>query len=127
MSSWRALRRLFSCTGDAAPQYISGIAGLGLINYAFNAMFAISLSMFTRGLMNGSRSVLNRSVLIFLLVGVAGAVAVLFAGRALVIGAVRSERHVRSAVFAAVNRLPLTTIERLGPGEVLSRLTNDTA
>ena len=71
--------------------------------------------------------VLNRSVLIFLLVGLAGAVAVLFAGRALVIGAVRSERHVRSAVFAAVNRLPLTTIERLGPGEVLSRLTNDTA
>lgn len=127
MSSWRALRRLFSCAGDAAPQYVSGIAGLGLINYAFNAMFAVSLAMFTRGLMNGSRSVLNRSVLIFLLVGLAGAVAVLFAGRALVIGAVRSERHVRSAVFAAVNRLPLTTIERLGPGEVLSRLTNDTA
>ncbi|MCX6085967.1 MAG: ABC transporter ATP-binding protein [Caldiserica bacterium] len=127
MSSWRALKRLFSCAGDAAPQYISGIAGLGLINYAFNAMFAISLSMLTRGLMNGSRSMLNRSVLIFLLVGLAGAVAVLFAGRALVIGAVRSERHVRSAAFAAVNRLPLTTIERLGPGEVLSRLTNDTA
>ncbi|MCX6062785.1 MAG: ABC transporter ATP-binding protein [Caldiserica bacterium] len=127
MSSWRALKRLFSCSGDAAPQYISGITGLGLINYAFNAMFAISLSMLTRGLMNSSRSVLNRSVLIFLLVGLAGAVAVLFAGRALVIGAVRSERHVRSAAFAAVNRLPLATIERLGPGEVLSRLTNDTA
>ena len=127
MSSGRVLKRLFSCAGDATPQYISGIAGLGLINYAFNAMFAISLAMFTRGLMNGSRSVLNRSVLIFLLVGLAGAVAVLFAGRALVIGAVRSERHVRSAAFAAVNRLPLATIERLGPGEVLSRLTNDTA
>lgn len=127
MSSWRVLKRLFSCAGDATPQYISGITGLGLINYAFNAMFAISLAMFTRGLMNGSRSVLNRSVLIFLLVGLAGAVAVLFAGRALVIGAVRSERHVRSAAFAAVNRLPLATIEHLGPGEVLSRLTNDTA
>jgi len=118
---------LFSCTGDAAPQYLSGIAGLGLINYAFNAMFAVSLAMFTRGLMNGSRSTLNRSVLIFLLVGLAGAIAVLFAGRALVIGAVRSERHVRSSAFAAVNRLPLTAIEHLGPGEVLSRLTNDTA
>lgn len=127
MSSWKALKRLFSCAGDAAPQYISGIAGLGLINYAFNALFAISLSMFTRGLMNGSRMVLNRSVLVFLLVGLAGAVAVLFAGRALVIGALRSERHVRSAAFAAVNRLPLATVERLGPGEVLSRLTNDTA
>lgn len=127
MSSWKVLKRLFSCTGDAAPQYISGIAGLGLINYAFNAMFAVSLAMFTRGLMNGNRSVLNRSVLIFLLVGLAGAVAVLFAGRALVVGAVRSERHVRSKAFAAVNRLPLATIERLGPGEVLSRLTNDTA
>jgi ATP-binding cassette subfamily B protein len=127
MSSWKVLKRLFSCTGDAAPQYLSGIAGLGLINYAFNAMFAISLAMFTRGLMNGSRLTLNRSVLIFLFVGLAGAIAVLFAGRALVIGAVRSERHVRSAAFAAVNRLPLTAIERLGPGEVLSRLTNDTA
>lgn len=127
MSSWKALKRLFSCTGDAAPQYISGIAGLGLINYAFNAMFAISLSMFSRGLMTGSRSILGRSVLVFLLVGLAGAVAVLFAGRALVIGAVRSERHVRSAAFAAVNRLPLATIEHLGSGEVLSRLTNDTA
>jgi len=127
MSSWRALRRLLSCAGDAAPQYISGIAGLGLINYAFNALFAISLAMFTRGLMNGSRSTLNRSVLLFVLVGVAGSVAVLLAGRALVIGAVRSERHVRSAAFAAVNRVPLTVLERLGPGEVLSRLTNDTA
>lgn len=127
MSSWKTLKRLFSYAGEATPQYISGIAGLGLINYAFNAIFAISLSMFTRGLMDGSRSVLNRSVLIFLLVGLAGAVAVLFAGRALVVGAVRAERHVRSAVFTAVNRLPLTTIERLGPGEVLSRLTNDTA
>ena len=127
MSSWRILKRLFLCSGDAAPQYLSGIAGLGLINYAFNAMFAVSLAMFTRGLMNGSRSTLNRSVLIFLFVGLAGAIAVLFAGRALVIGALRSERHVRSAAFDAVNRLPLTTIGRLGPGEVLSRLSNDTA
>jgi ATP-binding cassette subfamily B protein len=127
MSSWKALSRLLSCAGDAAAQYVSGIAGLGLINYAFNATFAISLAMFTRALMNGSRPMLNRSVLLFVLIGLAGSVAVLLAGRALVIGAVRSERHVRSAAFAAVNRLPLTALERLGSGEVLSRLTNDTA
>jgi ATP-binding cassette subfamily B protein len=127
MSSWKALKRLLSCAGDAAPQYISGIAGLGLINYAFNAMFAISLAMFTHALMNGSRSTLNQSVLLFILIGLAGSVSVLLAGRALVIGAVRSERHVRSAAFAAVNHVPLTVLERLGPGEVLSRLTNDTA
>ncbi len=127
MNSWKTLRRLLSCAGAATPQYISGIAGLGLINYAFNAMFAISLAMFTRALMDSNHPMLNRSVLLFLLVGLAGAVAVLFAGRALVIGAVRCERHVRSAAFAAVSRLPLTALERLGPGEVLSRLTNDTA
>ena len=34
---------------------------------------------------------------------------------------------VANALFVAVNRLPLTALERLGPGEVLSRLTNDTA
>lgn len=127
MSSWKALRRLLSFAGDAAAQYVSGIAGMGLINYAFNAAFAISLAMFTRALMNGSRPMLNRSVLLFVLIGLAGSVAVLLAGRALVIGAVRSERHVRSAAFAALNRLPLAALERLGPGEVLSRLTNDTA
>jgi ATP-binding cassette subfamily B protein len=127
MSSWKTLRRLLSCTGDAAPQYAAGIAGLGFINYALNAMFAVSLSMFTRALMNGSRPILNRSVVLFVVIGLAGALGVLFAGRALVVGAIRSERHVRSAVFAAVNRLPLTELERLGSGEVLSRLTNDTA
>jgi ABC-type multidrug transport system fused ATPase/permease subunit len=127
VSSWKALRRLLFCAGDAAAQYISGIAGLGLINYAVNATLAISLAMFTRALMNGSRTMLNRSVMLFVFIGLAGSVAVLLAGRALVIGAVRSERHVRSAAFAAVNRLPLTALERLGPGEVLSRLTNDTA
>ena len=127
MSSWKALRRLLSFAGDAAAQYVSGIAGMGLINYAFNAAFAISLAMFTRALMNGSHPMLNKSVLLFVFIGLAGSVAVLLAGRALVIGAVRSERHVRSAAFTAVNRLPLAALERLGPGEVLSRLTNDTA
>jgi ATP-binding cassette subfamily B protein len=127
MSSWKTLKRLLSCTGDAAPQYAAGITGLGLINYALNAMFAISLSMFTRALMDGSRQVLNRSVMLFVFIGLAGALGVLFAGKALIIGAIRSERHVRSAAFAAVNRLPLTELERLGSGEVLSRLTNDTA
>ena len=127
MGSWRALKRLLSCTGDAARQYMAGIAGLGLINYALNGMFAISLAMFTRALMNGSRPMVNRSVMLFVAVGLVGSTCVLLAGRALVIGAVRSERHVRSAAFAAVNRLPLNALERLGPGEVLSRLTNDTA
>ena len=127
MGSWRALRRLLSCTGDAARQYTAGIVGLGLTNYALNGMFAISLSAFTRALMSGNRPMLNWSVMLFVVAGLAASLGVLFAGRALVIGAVRSERHVRSAAFAAVNRLPLTALERLGPGEVLSRLTNDTA
>lgn len=127
MSSWKTLRRLLSFTGDAAPQYTAGIAGLGLINYALNGMFALSLSVFTRALMSGSSPLLNRSVMLFVCIGLAGALGVLLAGKALVIGAIRSERHVRSAAFAAVNRLPLATLERLGPGEVLSRLTNDTA
>jgi ABC-type multidrug transport system fused ATPase/permease subunit len=104
-----------------------GIAGLGLTNYALNGMFAISLSAFTRALMSGNRPMLKWSVMLFVVAGLAASLGVLFAGRALVIGAVRSERHVRSAAFAAVNRLPLTALERLGPGEVLSRLTNDTA
>jgi ATP-binding cassette subfamily B protein len=127
VGSWRALRRLLSCTGDAARQYTAGIVGLGLTNYALNGMFAISLSAFTRALMSGNRPMLNWSVMLFVVAGLAASLGVLFAGRALVIGAVRSERHVRSAAFAAVNRLPLTALERLGPGEVLSRLTNDTA
>jgi ABC-type multidrug transport system fused ATPase/permease subunit len=127
VSSWRALKRLLSCTRDAARQYAAGIAGLGLINYALNAMFAISLAAFTRALMSGSRPMLNQSVMFFVFIGLAGSMGVLLAGRALIIGAVRSERHVRSAAFAAVNHLSLTTLERLGPGEVLSRLTNDTA
>jgi len=127
VSSWKALRRLLSCTGDAARQYAAGIAGLGLINYALNGMFALSLSVFTRALMSGSRPLLNRSVMLFLTVGLAGSLGVLFAGRALIVGAIRSERHVRSAAFAAVNRVPLAALERLGPGEVLSRLTNNTA
>src|SRR5450756_599629 len=63
VSSWRALKRLLSCTGDAARQYMAGIAGLGLINYALNGMFAISLAMFTRALMNGSRPMVNLSLI----------------------------------------------------------------
>ncbi|MFA4931351.1 MAG: ABC transporter ATP-binding protein [Caldisericia bacterium] len=127
MSSWKTLRRLLSFTGDASPQYTAGIAGLGLINYALNGMFALSLSVFTRALMSGSRPLLNRSVMLFVVAGLVSSLGVLLAGRALIIGAIRSERHMHSAVFTAVNHLPLATLERLGPGEVLSRLTNDTA
>jgi hypothetical protein len=107
VGSWRALRRLLSCTGDAAHQYTAGIVGLGLTNYALNGMFAISLSAFTRALMSGNRPMLNWSVMLFVIAGLAASLGVLFAGRALVIGAVRSERYVRSAAFAAANRLPL--------------------
>src|SRR5450756_2874445 len=82
VSSWRALKRLLSCTGDAARQYMAGIAGLGLINYALNGMFAISLAMFTRALMNGSRPMVNRSVMLFVAVGLVGSTGVLLAGRA---------------------------------------------
>jgi ATP-binding cassette subfamily B protein len=127
MSSWKTLRRLLTYTGDAKAQYASGIVGLGLINLGLNGFFAAALALFADSLMNKNRVLLTRSVLLFVAVGVLATVAILFAGRALVIGADRSERHVRSAAFAAANAMPLSDLEQLNPGDVLSRMNNDVA
>jgi ATP-binding cassette subfamily B protein len=127
MSSWKTLRRLLTYTGDAKAQYASGIVGLGLINLGLNGFFAAALALFADSLMNRNRVLLTRSVLLFVAVGVLATVAILFAGRALVIGADRSERHVRSAAFAAANAMPLSDLEQLNPGDVLSRMNNDVA
>ncbi|MFZ2414155.1 MAG: ABC transporter ATP-binding protein [Candidatus Cryosericum sp.] len=127
MSSWRALRRLLSYTGDARAQYAAGIAGLGLINLGLNTFFAAALVLFTDSLMNNDRILLTRSVLLFIAVGVLATVAILFAGRALAIGSDRTERHLRSTAFTAVNAMSLSTLERLSTGDVLSRLNNDIA
>ncbi len=127
MSSWKTLRRLLSYTGDAKAQYASGIAGLGLINLGLNAFFAAALALFADSLMKKDRILLTRSVLLFIAVGVLATIAILFAGRALVVGADRTERHVRSAAFAAANAMPVSDLERLNPGDVLSRINNDVA
>jgi ATP-binding cassette subfamily B protein len=127
MNSWKTLRRLLSYAGDAKAQYASGIAGLGFINLGLNVFFAAALALFTNSLMNSNRVMLTRSVLLFVAIGVLSTVAILVAGRALIIGADRTERHVRSAAFAAANAMPLSDLERLNPGDVLSRINNDVA
>jgi ABC-type multidrug transport system fused ATPase/permease subunit len=127
MSNWKVLRRLLGYTGDAGVQYASGIIGLGLINLGLNIFFAAALALFTDSLMNSDRILLTRSVLLFIAIGAFATVAILFAGRALVIGADRAERHVRSAAFAAANAMPLSDLERLNPGDILSRINNDVA
>lgn len=127
MSSWKTLRRLLSYTGPAKLQYAFGIVGMGLINLSMNAFFAGALRLFTQSLMDKDSILLTRSVLLFVAVGILATIGVLFAGRALVIGADRTERHVRSAAFSAANAMSLADLEHLTPGDVLSRINNDVA
>ena len=127
MGSWKTLRRLLTYTGDAKAQYVSGIVGMGLINLGLNAFFAAALALFADSLMKKDRILLTRSVLLFIGIGLLATVGILFAWRALVIGADRAQRHLRSATFAAANAMPLSNLERINSGDVLSRINNDVA
>ncbi|MHB8106097.1 MAG: ABC transporter ATP-binding protein [Candidatus Cryosericum sp.] len=127
MGSWKTLRRLLSYTGDAKAQYASGIVGMGLINLGLNAFFAAALALFANSLMKKDRILLTRSVLLFIGIGLLATVGILFAGRALVIGADRAQRHLRSAAFGAANAMPLSDLERINSGDILSRINNDVA
>ncbi|HNW83995.1 MAG TPA: ABC transporter ATP-binding protein [Candidatus Cryosericum sp.] len=127
MRNWKNLRRLLSYAGDARRQYMSGIIGIGLVNLGVNALFAEALALFTKGLMQEDSHGLLFSVVLFVAIGVFATVAILLAGRALVSGSSRAERHVRSAVFTAVSRIPLDALQRYDPGDIQSRLGNDVA
>ncbi len=121
----RTLKSIFRFLKPYTVQYIFGVIGMGVINFALLAYMAFVLADLTSSIVELDQALLIQTILNAIILIALTGILLWFSGIALVSSLIKVERDMRKAFFSRTLFVPLAVHHKYPSGELLSRFNHD--